>query len=209
MNSWRRLACYPRSTFYPLSDGDSAFHRRTTKPDFRLCSTCRSHSQPALCLYTLLMIAFHDEASFGLLRYFLGGYRPSQTAHLSLSGDQIHDLPLEKHMNATGISPTAPRHLTTSLHSLPAILHTRIHNPITDYSKGSRGLFVPSRENRIFTAITISPRSSLRQYPDRYTIRAGRNSPDKEFRYLRTVIFTAAIHSGLGLELRRVANPEL
>ena len=28
------------------------------------------------------------------------------------------------------------------------------------------------------------------------TIRAGRNLPDKEFRYLRTVIVTAAIHWG-------------
>jgi hypothetical protein len=28
-------------------------------------------------------------------------------------------------------------------------------------------------------------------------IRAGRNLPDKEFRYLRTVIVTADIHGGL------------
>ncbi len=32
--------------------------------------------------------------------------------------------------------------------------------------------------------------------PDRYTIRAGRNLPDKEFRYLRTVIVTAAVYWG-------------
>ena len=36
----------------------------------------------------------------------------------------------------------------------------------------------------------------MRQCPDRYTIRAGRNLPDKEFRYLRTVIVTAAVHWG-------------
>ena len=34
----------------------------------------------------------------------------------------------------------------------------------------------------------------MRQCPDRYTIRAGRNLPDKEFRYLRTVIVTAAVY---------------
>ena len=28
-------------------------------------------------------------------------------------------------------------------------------------------------------------------------IRAGQNLPDKEFRYLRTVIVTAAVHRGL------------
>ena len=64
--------------------------------------------------------------------------------------------------------------------------------PTLSYSKGSRGLFVPSRVIGIFTDTTISLGSWLRQCPDHYTIRAGRNLPDKEFRYLRTVIVTAA-----------------
>ncbi len=64
------------------------------------------------------------------------------------------------------------------------------------YSKGSRGLSVPSRVIGIFTDTSISPGSRLRQYPNRYTIRAGRNLPDKEFRYLRTVIVTAAVYRG-------------
>ena len=41
----------------------------------------------------------------------------------------------------------------------------------------------------------------MRQCPDHYTIRAGRNLPDKEFRYLRTVIVTAAVYWGFDLEL--------
>ena len=49
----------------------------------------------------------------------------------------------------------------------------------------------------IFTDIAISPSPCLRQCSDRYAIRAGRNLPDKEFRYLRTVIVTAAVHQGL------------
>ena len=52
------------------------------------------------------------------------------------------------------------------------------------YSEGARGLSVPLRVIGIFTDTTISPSSWLRQCPDRYTIRAGRNLPDKEFRYL-------------------------
>ena len=44
----------------------------------------------------------------------------------------------------------------------------------------------------IFTGIKISPSLWLRQCPDHYTFRAGQNLPDKEFRYLRTVIVTAA-----------------
>ena len=41
----------------------------------------------------------------------------------------------------------------------------------------------------------------MRQRPDRYTFRAGRNLPDKEFRYLRTVIVTAAVYWGFNSEL--------
>ena len=69
-------------------------------------------------------------------------------------------------------------------------------------SEGAWGLSVPLRVTGVFTDTTISPSSWLRQRPDRYTIRAGRNLPDKEFRYLRTVIVTAAIHQGLNLKLR-------
>ena len=68
-------------------------------------------------------------------------------------------------------------------------------------SKAPRGLSVLVRVNGIFTAIAISPSPSLRQCPDRYAIRAGRNLPDKEFRYLRTVIVTAAVHRGFNSKL--------
>ena len=67
---------------------------------------------------------------------------------------------------------------------------------MSSYSKGSRGLSVPIRVNGIFTAATVSPGLMLRQCRNCYTIRAGRNLPDKEFRYLRTVIVTAAVYRG-------------
>jgi hypothetical protein len=86
------------------------------------------------------------------------------------------------------------------------MLHIINQNTISDYSKGSQGLSVLLRVSGIFTGVTTSPRSSLRQRPDRYTIRAGRNLPDKEFRYLRTVIVTADIHWGFGSKLRLAAN---
>ena len=70
-----------------------------------------------------------------------------------------------------------------------------------NYSKALRGLSVLSRVMCIFTHTTISPGPLLRQYPNRYTIRAGRNLPDKEFRYLRTVIVTAAVYWGFNSEL--------
>ena len=74
-------------------------------------------------------------------------------------------------------------------------------NPISGCSKGSRGLSVLLRVTGIFTGITISPSLSLRQCPCRYAIRAGRKLPDKEFRYLRTVIVTAAVYRSLTSEL--------
>ena len=90
------------------------------------------------------------------------------------------------------ISTAAPHTLACMLRSLRPILHIRCPGAALSCSKGSRGLFVPSRVIGIITDTTISLGSWLRQRPDHYTIRAGRNLPDKEFRYLRTVIVTAA-----------------
>ena len=47
----------------------------------------------------------------------------------------------------------------------------------------------------------------MRQRPNRYAIRAGQNLPDKEFRYLRTVIVTAAVYWGLSSHLRSDKSP--
>src|SRR5690554_917870 len=95
----------------------------------------------------------------------------------------------------------APRILADPLHSLRPILHITYPKSMLSCSKGSRGLSVPLRVTGIFTGTTISPGGLLRQCPDRYTIRAGRNLPDKEFRYLRTVIVTAAVYWGFSSEL--------
>ena len=99
------------------------------------------------------------------------------------------------------ISTAAPQILAYLLQSLRPILHITCPDSMISYSKGSRGLFVPSRVIGIFTDTTISLSSRLRQRPDHYTIRAGRNLPDKEFRYLRTVIVTAAVYWGFNSTL--------
>ena len=95
----------------------------------------------------------------------------------------------------------APPKLALQLHSLPPILHMLNPNPMTGCSKAPRGLFALSRVTCIFTCTSISPDPSLRQRPDRYAIRAGRNLPDKEFRYLRTLIVRAAVYRGFDSEL--------
>ena len=116
-----------------------------------------------------------------------------------------HCLPfreLDSRQAKGGISRATPLQLALKLRSLPPILHITYPKPMLSYSKGARGLSVPLRVSGIFTGITISPSSWLRQCPDRYTIRAGRNLPDKEFRYLRTVIVTAAVYRGFSSMLR-------
>ena len=202
MNSWARSACYPRRTFYPLSVGSSTRSQRITKPSFRSCSTCWSRSQAPLCLYARRAITDRAEGTFGSLRYLLGGDRPSQTTRLTLSLAQLHGPKLEFRQAKSGISTSTPPKLASRLLSLPPILHMTYPNPMPGCSKGARGLSVHMRATGVFTGTTISPSPWLRQRPNRYTIRAGRNLPDKEFRYLRTVIVTAAVYRGFNSELR-------
>ena len=85
MSSWRRSACYPRSTFYPLSDGQSTQNHRITIPCFRTWSTCWSHSQAPLCYCTLRTVTIRTEGTLGSLRYAFGGDHPSQTTHQTVS----------------------------------------------------------------------------------------------------------------------------
>ena len=109
---------------------------------------------------------------------------------------------LEFSFNQGGIPRMAPPRLAPQFQRLPPILYKLKQNPISSCSKGARGLSVLSRVTSIFTGSATSPGPSLRQCSDRYAIRAGRNLPDKEFRYLRTVIVTAAIHQGFDSKLR-------
>ncbi|CAH0536280.1 hypothetical protein VST7929_03299 [Vibrio stylophorae] len=60
MNSWAVSACYPRSTFYPLSDGPSIQNHRITMTCFRTCSNRHSRSQAGLCHYTNLTMSDRD-----------------------------------------------------------------------------------------------------------------------------------------------------
>ncbi len=128
----------------------------------------------------------------GSLRYAFGGDHPQS----NYPPNGVPYQGLESKYTKGRISTLTPRILAYPLQCLRPILHIVYPNSALSYSKGSRGLFVPLRVPGIITGTTISPSSRLRQCPDRYTIRAGRNLPDKEFRYLRTVIVTAAVYWG-------------
>ena len=105
-----------------------------------------------------------------------------------------------------GIPRLTPRILAYSLLSLPPILYITYPISILSCSEAPWGLSVWSRVTCIFTGTMISPSFLLRQRPNRYAFRAGQNLPDKEFRYLRTVIVTAAVYWGFNSMLRLATN---
>ena len=114
---------------------------------------------------------------------------------------------LEFQCRKDGIPTSAPETPKRFFPSVPSILCMQHRNPISGYSKAPWGLSVLSRVTGIFTGTTISPGGLLRQCPNHYAIRAGQNLPDKEFRYLRTVIVTAAVYRGLNSMLRCLTSP--
>ena len=136
------------------------------------------------------------------LRYILGGDRPSQTTRLTLSARLIQGRTLGCRRDEGGIPRVTPPQLAPRVHCLPPILYTPRRQPMSSCSKASRGLSVLPWVIRIFTNNAISPGPWSRQCPSRYAIHARRNLPDKEFRYLRTVIVTAAVNWGLVSKLR-------
>ena len=148
------------------------------------------------------MVSNHSEVTFERLRYSLGGDRPSQTAHLTVSPDRIHGRRLENQKIKGGIPRVTPHWLTPMFPCLPPILYMIYQSSVLSYSKAPWGLSVVLRAASIFTSSSISPGVLSRQCSNHYTFRAGQNLPDKEFRYLRTVIVTAAVYWGFNSNLR-------
>ena len=113
-----------------------------------------------------------------------------------MSPDSIQSRRLEFQYRKDGIPTATPQKPKLLFPCVPSILCMQHRNPILGYSKAPWGLSVLSRVTGIFTGTTISPGGLLRQCPNHYAFHAGQNLPDKEFRYLRTVIVTAAVHWG-------------
>ena len=202
VDSWARSACYPRSTFYPLSDGHSTLGRRITRTCFRTCSACLPRSQACLNSCALRTVADRPEQTLRAPPLHFRRRPPQSNYPPDTVPAPDHGRGLGCQNAEGGIPRVTPQRLASLLRRLPPILYTARQRSMPSCSKGSRGLSVLPRVIRIFTNNTISPGPWLRQRPNRYTIRAGRNLPDKEFRYLRTVIVTAAVYWGLNSNLR-------
>ena len=87
-------------------------------------------------------VSVRAERTFERLRYLLGGDRPSQTAHLTVSPDRIHGRRLENQQIKGGIPRLTPPKLTPWLPSLPPILYMIYRFPVLSYSKAPWGLSV-------------------------------------------------------------------
>src|SRR5277367_2813544 len=123
MDSWARSACYPRRTFYPLSDGPTTRDHRITMTDFRLCSTCQSRSQAGLSHYTQ-EDDFRPSRAYHRAPPLLFGRRPPQSNYPPCRVPAPVDGPrLDIRSRKGGISRLPPLRLAPTLQRLPPILH--------------------------------------------------------------------------------------
>ena len=206
VDSWARSACYPRSTFYPLSDGPPTRGRRITRACFRTCSACGPRSQARLHSCAPRTVADRPERTLCAPPLHFRRRPPQSNYPPGTVRAPDHGRALGRRSCEGSIPRAAPRGLAPPDLRLLPILYTRDQRPMPSCSEGSRGLSVLPRVSRIFTTSAISPGPWSRQRPSRCAFRAGRNLPDKEFRYLRTVIVTAAVYRGLASGLRLAAN---
>ena len=163
MNSWAVSACYPRSTFYPLSDGPSIQNHRITMT-FRTCSRRHARSQAGLCHCTnLLMSDQISQPSCSSVTLW------EETAPVKLPTRHCPQPGSRVYVRTPAIKGwyfrTAPRRLASTLQSLPPIPHIKDQCSVSSYSKGSRGLSVLPRVHCIFTASSISLSLGWRQPP--------------------------------------------
>ncbi|KAG9438446.1 hypothetical protein H6P81_021616 [Aristolochia fimbriata] len=185
-----KISLLSLGNFYPLSDGPSTRHRRITKADFRPCSTGGSCSQAPFCLCT--RGANLRPARGNLCTPPLPFGRP--TPHRNCLPETV---PWPVGPDTRLNSSSSRWYLTDGSDPPRKEAFFAFHLSCAGKAQSqSQGTVV-----RIFTDMSISPSLSPRQCPDRYAFRAGRNLPDKEFRYLRTVIVTAAVHRGFGRRL--------
>ena len=204
VDSWARSACYPRSTFYPLSDGRSTPGRRITRACFRTCSARPPRSQARFHSCALGTVADRPERTLRAPP-LLFGRRPPQSNYPPGTVRAPDDGRALGSRHGEGSIPRSPPRGLRPGFAGSCLSSTRRTRCQCQAAVKVHGVFPSFRGGvRIFTNSTISPGPWLRQRPSRYAVRAGRNLPDKEFRYLRTVIVTAAVYRGLGSPLRLV-----
>ena len=142
VDSWARSACYPRSTFYPLSDGHSTLGRRITRTCFRTCSACLPRSQACLNSCALRTVADRPEQTLRAPPLHFRRRPPQSNCPTAIVPKPDHGFWLETQYCQSGIPTATPAQLTPCVHSLPPILYRQYRIPVTIYSEAPWGLFV-------------------------------------------------------------------
>ena len=142
MNSWAVSACYPRSTFYPLSDGPSI----QKPPDHY---DLLSHLLDLSVSQSSTLMPLHYQHDFRPYLAYLCTpplpfrRRPPQSNCLPCTVPNSVVLSwLEPQTNQGGISRLTPEVLALLFLCLPPILHKSVHSSMQSCSKGSWGLSV-------------------------------------------------------------------
>ena len=143
VDSWARSACYPRSTFYPLSDGPPTRGRRITRACFRTCSACGPRSQARL--YSCIQKDGCRPSRADLRAPPLPFRRrpPQSNCPPGTVPEPVDGLGLGRRSREGSIPRAAPRGLAPPDLRLLPILYTRDQRPMPSCSEGS-GSFRPS-----------------------------------------------------------------
>ena len=175
MNSWAESACYPQSTFYPLSDGPSIQNHRITMTCFRTCSTCRSRSQAFFAIaLSARCPTVPRRPSYSSVTF---GRRPPQSNCLPCTVPDPDNGPrLEPQRHQGGISRTAPSELASRVFKASHLSYTspvkvqckatvKVHG-VFPSSRGRLHLhkhfnFAESQEETVWPSLRHSCRSEL------------------------------------------------
>ena len=125
-----RSACYPQGNF--LSVERWHFHSHTTgslTPTFVSARPVSLAVRLAFAFALSSLVSVQAERTFERLRYFLGGDRPSQTAHLTMSPASIQRRRLEFQCRKDGIPTSAPESPKRLFPSVPSILCMQHRKP--------------------------------------------------------------------------------
>ena len=113
---------------YLLSVERRQFHSHTAGSLTPTFVTARAVTLAVRLAYAFTLkstVSVRAERTFERLRYLLGGDRPSQTAHLTMSPDLLQSRRLEFQHSKSGIPRSTPHKLTPVLPSLPPILYVK------------------------------------------------------------------------------------
>ena len=136
MDSRKRSACYPQSSFYPLSPLPPTRYARITNTYFRICSTCTSHSQASLCVCTTCP-GFHSGLA-NLCTPPLHFWR--QPPQLNCPPDSVLLPDFYGGVSKISSFRRVVFHITTEVSHLFSTVKTK--SSVPNYSKAPRGLFV-------------------------------------------------------------------